>query len=75
MDRFDMLLACYLSGQMSEKQWQGHLRESGFPTLAYRTTDIPAVERADSAKTHKPLIPKKQYWKDRGLPAPERPER
>ena len=26
-DRYTLLLQCYLSGQMSEKQWQEHLRD------------------------------------------------
>lgn len=25
MEKFELLLQCYLSGQMSEKQWQDHL--------------------------------------------------
>jgi hypothetical protein len=25
-----LLFYCYYSGQMSEKQWQDHLRDSGF---------------------------------------------
>ena len=26
MEKFELLLQCYKSGQMSEKQWQDHLR-------------------------------------------------
>lgn len=25
MEKFELLLQCYLSGQMTEKQWQEHL--------------------------------------------------
>lgn len=27
LERFDLLLACYRSGQMLESEWQAHLRE------------------------------------------------
>ena len=27
MTEFEMLLACYRSGQVSERQWQEHLRD------------------------------------------------
>ncbi len=27
---FDLILSCYLSGQMSEKQWQEHLKDDLF---------------------------------------------
>src|SRR5690606_19612297 len=30
MTEFEMLLACYRSGQMSERQWQEHLRNGEF---------------------------------------------
>lgn len=43
MDRYEALLACYLSEQMSARQWQEHLREDpsfrrwvqdrGYPTF------------------------------------------
>lgn len=26
MEKFDLLYQCYLSGQMSERQWQEHLK-------------------------------------------------
>lgn len=29
-DDFRMIVACYRSGQMSEAQWQGHLRDPLF---------------------------------------------
>jgi hypothetical protein len=32
MARFDALIACYRSGQISERQWQAHLRDE--PGLA-----------------------------------------
>lgn len=30
MTEFEMLLACYRSGQMSERQWQAHLEDRAF---------------------------------------------
>ena len=30
MDQYQLLLECYLSGQMTEKQWQEHLKDEGF---------------------------------------------
>ena len=30
MTEFEMLLACYRSGQVSERQWQEHLRDREF---------------------------------------------
>lgn len=30
MTEFEMLLACYRSGQMSERQWQAHLEDKAF---------------------------------------------
>jgi hypothetical protein len=32
METYDALLACYRSGQMTEAQWQAHLRDD--PALA-----------------------------------------
>ena len=29
-EQFEMLLACYRSGQISEKQWQAHLEDADF---------------------------------------------
>lgn len=30
MNKHALLLACYRSGQVSEKQWQAHLKDSAF---------------------------------------------
>lgn len=30
MSDFEMLLACYKSGQVSERQWQEHLKNADF---------------------------------------------
>lgn len=30
MDSFEHLLACYKSGQVSERQWQEHLKDTDF---------------------------------------------
>jgi hypothetical protein len=30
MDKFELLLACYKSGQVSERQWQEHLKDADF---------------------------------------------
>lgn len=30
MTEFEMLLACYRSGQVSERQWQEHLKDPAF---------------------------------------------
>ena len=30
MSQFEMILACYRSGQMSEKQWVAHCSDVGF---------------------------------------------
>lgn len=30
MTEFELILACYRSGQMSERQWQEHLRDPQF---------------------------------------------
>ena len=40
MSRFDRLLACYRSGQISERQWQEHLKGKAF--LAYVCQHLPA---------------------------------
>jgi hypothetical protein len=29
-NRFDLILACYKTGQMSERQWQEHLKDELF---------------------------------------------
>jgi hypothetical protein len=36
MSRFDALWACYKSGQMSEAQWQAHLRDPLFAAYVTR---------------------------------------
>lgn len=30
MDHFEMLLSCYRSGQVSERQWHEHLKDADF---------------------------------------------
>lgn len=30
MTAYELLLACYRSGQVSERQWQEHLQDEGF---------------------------------------------
>jgi hypothetical protein len=30
MTKFELLLACYKSGQVSERQWQEHLKDADF---------------------------------------------
>lgn len=30
MEKYQLLLQCYLSGQISEKQWQEHLKDEAF---------------------------------------------
>jgi len=30
MSNFELLLACYKSGQVSERQWQEHLKDADF---------------------------------------------
>jgi len=30
MSKFELLLACYKSGQVSERQWQDHLKDADF---------------------------------------------
>jgi hypothetical protein len=30
MSKFELLLACYKSGQVSERQWQEHLKDADF---------------------------------------------
>jgi len=30
MSKFELLLACYKSGQVSERQWQDHLKDTDF---------------------------------------------
>lgn len=30
MNEFELLLACYKSGQVSERQWQEHLKDADF---------------------------------------------
>jgi len=34
MTEFEMLLACYRSGQVSERQWQEHLKDRAFRAWA-----------------------------------------
>lgn len=36
MKYFDMLYMCYLSGQMSETQWQNHLHDQKFAAWVRR---------------------------------------
>jgi hypothetical protein len=38
MDEYDLLVACYKSGQISEKQWQEHLKDEAL--LKYYYSDI-----------------------------------
>jgi len=32
MSKFELLLSCYKSGQVSERQWQEHLKDADFAT-------------------------------------------
>lgn len=34
--RYDLVLACYLTGQMSERQWQEHLKDEHFAAWVKR---------------------------------------
>lgn len=38
MTHFEQLLSCYRSGQMSERQWQEHLRDELFAAWCKRET-------------------------------------
>lgn len=42
-DRYDLLLACYLSGQVSEKQWQEHLKDEVFRAWLLRHSTCAAA--------------------------------
>lgn len=46
MEDFSNILACYRSGQMSEKQWQEHLKDSRFARWVDHATKIPTAEQA-----------------------------
>lgn len=43
---FDLLLSCYLSGQMSERQWQAHLEDREFAFWVHSPGKVDEGRRA-----------------------------
>jgi len=50
MTEFEMLLACYRSGQVSERQWQEHLRDRAF--REWVEDQLPIKRKKDARTSH-----------------------
>mgnify|MGYP001377233792 CR=1 FL=1 len=46
MTEFELLLACYSSGQISERQWQAHLEDKAFREWVEARAAIKQAEAA-----------------------------